>query len=57
LLLKTILVSEHFDSQGHSINEFSFMPIDKVNNNWQIFLKETSWTYQLGAIIPNNLLA
>ena len=26
-------VSEHFNSPGHSIQGFSFMPIDKVSND------------------------
>jgi hypothetical protein len=26
-------VSEHFNSEGHSTKEFSFLPIDKVKNN------------------------
>ena len=26
-------VSEHFDSQGHSIKDFAFMPIDRVTGN------------------------
>ena len=28
-------VSEHFNSPGHSIKDFSFMPIDKVTGNWK----------------------
>jgi hypothetical protein len=48
-------VSEHFNSEGHSIKDFSFMPIDKVKNNWQRLLKETSWMYKLGTIIPDGM--
>ena len=40
-------VSEHFISEMHSIQDFSFMPIDKVNNNWKRLLKETAWMYKL----------
>ena len=48
-------VSEHFNSSDHSINDFSFMPIDSVSNNWQRLLKETKWMYLLGTISPNGM--
>jgi hypothetical protein len=47
--------SEHFNSEGHSIIDFSFMPIDKVQNNWQRLLKETSLMYKLGTIISDGM--
>jgi hypothetical protein len=28
-------VSEHFNSQRHAIQNFSFMPIDKVTQPWK----------------------
>ena len=48
-------VSEHFNSPGHSLNDFSFMPIDQIHNNWQRLLKETKWMYFLGTKIPNGM--
>ena len=35
-------VSEHFNLPGHSIKDFSFMPIERVTGNWNRFMKETS---------------
>ena len=35
-------VSEQFNSAGHSIPDFSFMPVDKVTNDWKWLLKETT---------------
>jgi hypothetical protein len=32
----TINVSELFNSRGHTIKDFSFMPIDKVTHHWKI---------------------
>ena len=32
-------VSDHFNSPGHSVQDFSFMPIDKVSNNWKRLFK------------------
>ena len=48
-------VSEHFNSPGHNIQDFSFMPIEKVSNNWKRLLKETSWMHILGTITPNGM--
>ena len=48
-------VSEHFNSPGHSIKDFSFMPIDRVAYNWKRLLKETSWMHRLGAVCPFGL--
>jgi len=41
-------VAEHFNSKGHFMNDFSFMQIEKINNNWKRLLKETEWMYKLG---------
>ena len=41
-------VSEHFNLPGHSIKDFSFMPIDKVAGNLKRLMKETSWMHHLG---------
>ena len=48
-------VAEHFNSKDHSIRDFSFMPIDKINNNWKRLLKETEWMYKLGTILPDGM--
>ena len=32
------------------MNDFSFMPIDKTNNNWKRLLKETEWMYKLNTV-------
>ena len=48
-------VSEHFNSPGHSIHDFTFMPIEKVSNNWKRLLKETSWMHILGTITPHGM--
>ena len=43
-------VSEHFNSPGHTIQDFSFTPIENVLNNWKRLLKESSWMHILGTI-------
>ena len=44
-----------FISHGHNIQDFSFMPIEKVLNNWKRLLKETTWMHILGTITPNGM--
>ena len=48
-------VSEHFNSAGHSIEYFSFMPIDRVTNDWKRLLKETTWMHVLDTVSPNGM--
>ena len=48
-------VSEHFNSPGHTIQDFSFMPIEKVENKWNRFLKETSWMHILCMTAPKGM--
>ena len=48
-------VSEHFNSSDHSINDFSFMAINSIKNNWQRLLKETRWMHLLGTLSPNGM--
>lgn len=48
-------VSEHFNLPGHTIEDFSFMPIDKVPGNWKRLMKETSWMHRLGTVTPFGL--
>ena len=43
-------VSEHFNLPGHSIKDFSFMPINRVTGNWKRLMKETSWIHRLGTV-------
>ena len=33
----------------------TFMPIDKVSNDWERLLKETSWMHVLGIVPPNGM--
>ena len=44
-------VAIHFNSKGHSIEDFSFMPIDYVSNNMNRLLKETYWIHKLDYIL------
>ena len=48
-------VSEHFNSPDHTIQDFSFMPIDQVQHPWKRLLKETSWMYRLGTALPSGM--
>ena len=34
---------------------FSFMPIDKINNNWKRLLKETERMYKLHTVLPDDM--
>ena len=38
-------VSGHFNSPGYSVQDFSFMLIDKVSNNLKRLLEETTWMH------------
>ena len=48
-------VSQHFNSNVHTINDFSFMPIENVNGDWKRLLKETYWMHELDTISPNGM--
>ena len=50
-------VAIHFNSNGHSIEDFSFMPIDYVSNNMNRLLKETYWIHKLDTLYPKSLNA
>ena len=50
-------VAIHFNSNGHSIEDFSFMPIDDVSNNINRLLKETYWIHKLDTLYPKGLNA
>ena len=49
-----INVSEHFNSAGHSIQDF-LLSIDKVTNDWKRLLKETTWMHVLDTVSPNGM--
>ena len=50
-------VAIHFNSAEHSMDDFSFMPIDVVHNNMDRLLKETYWIHRLDTLCPNGLNA
>ena len=47
-------VSDHFNSPGHYVQDFSFKHIDKVSNNWKLLVKKTTWVHVLGTISPKE---
>ena len=48
-------VATHFNSEGHSMKDFSFMPIDIVSNNIDRLCKETYWIHKLKTLSPDGL--
>ena len=50
-------VAVHFNSYGHSLNDFSFMPIDIVNDTMKRLCKETFWIHKLNTHYPEGLNA
>ena len=48
-------VAIHFNENGHSLKDFSFMPIDIVHDNMDRLLKETYWIHKLDTVFPNGL--
>ena len=50
-------VAIHFNSSHHSKNDFAFMPIDIVHNNFDQLCKETYWINKLDTLSPNGLNA
>jgi hypothetical protein len=49
------LVASHFNEDHHSANDFSFMPIDVVNNNIDRLCKETYYIHRLKTLHPNGM--
>ena len=47
----------HFNSDEHSVEDFRFMPIDRVSDNMQRLLKETYWIHKLDTLYPKGLNA
>ena len=48
-------VATHFNSAGHSIDDFSFQPIDIVDNDMDRLIRETSWIHQLSTVFPGGM--
>ena len=48
-------VSLHFSENGHTANDISFAPIEKVDVEWPILLKETYWMHRLNTIFSNGM--
>ena len=48
-------VSMHFNENGHTPNDFSFAPIDKIEAEWPRLLKETYWMHRLNTLHPNGM--
>ena len=49
------LVAAHFNGNNHSIQNFTFMPIDIVKNDMDRLYKETFWIHKLKTVNPNGL--
>ena len=47
--------SMHFNENGHTPNDFSFAPIDKIEAEWPRLLKETYWMHRLNTLHPNGM--
>ena len=47
--------TEHFNSPAQTSYDFSFMPIEKVSNNWKRLLKVTSCMQILGTSPPKTM--
>ena len=50
-------VAIHFSSDEHSVEDFRFMPIDRVSDNMQRLLRETYWIHMLDTLYPKGLNA
>ena len=50
-------VAAHFNSPSHSLDDFSFMPIDNVCNDFDRLCKETFWIHKLQTLYPFGLNA
>ena len=49
------LVAAHFNGNNHSIQNFTFIPIDIVKNDMDRLYKETFWIHKLKTVNPNGL--
>ena len=48
-------VAIHFNSADHNIDDFSFLPIDSVENDFSRLLRETSWIHRLNTVYPSGM--
>jgi len=48
-------VSIHFNTNNHSLRDFSFMPIDIVHGEMNRLIKESYWINRLDTLYPNGL--
>ena len=48
-------VSMHFKENGHTPNDFSFAPIDKIEAEWPRLFKETYRMHRLNTLYPNGM--
>lgn len=49
------LVATHFNENNHSMADFTFMPVDVINNSVNRLCKETFWIHKLKTLNPNGL--
>ena len=50
-------VATHFNTDDHSLSDFSVMPIDIVPDDMERLLKETYWIHKMGTKFPSGLNA
>ena len=48
-------VSIQFNENGHSVNNVSFTPIDRVEAEWSRLLKGTYWMHRPKTLSPNGM--
>ena len=48
-------VAIHFNTNDHNFKDFSFMPIDIVDNTINRLCKETFWIHKLDTLFPNGM--
>ena len=54
---KCTLINTHFNTNNHSISDFSFTPIEKLSNNNEHhrLIRETFWIHELQTKTPRGL--
>ena len=50
-------VAVHFNENDHSLDDFSFMPVDVIHNNMERLCKETFWIHKLKTLYPDGMNA
>jgi hypothetical protein len=48
-------VATHFNTTDHSVEDFSFLPIDIVDNDMDRLVRETSWIHRLDTVFPSGM--